>query len=64
MYQVLKLAAFMCFPQHVAATYELAVDIELRYGWPIRKLLDPFPQLIVVQHIPRFKRHICSIVSS
>lgn len=41
--------------QDVAATDELAVDVDLRDGGPIGVLLDAFPQLLVLEAVECFE---------
>ena len=47
----LQLAVFKHFLDNVRATNELALDIELRNGRPVRILLDPVMYGTVSQHV-------------
>ena len=40
--------------QNIAATDQLAVDVQLRIGRPVLKLFDLFPDDGVVEHVDRF----------
>src|SRR5579859_1442012 len=55
--QRLQLARLEHLHHDVAAADELALDVELRDGGPLRELLDALAQLRILQHVRRLERH-------
>ena len=41
----------MHFLHNIAAANELALDVKLRNSWPVGKLFDAFPNLLICKHV-------------
>src|SRR5579862_2692454 len=55
--QRLQLAGLEHFAHDIAAADELALDVKLRDGWPVRIALDAAAQVVVFEHVEAFIRH-------
>src|SRR5665213_2579499 len=55
--QVLQFARLVHFADDVAAADELALDVELRDGRPVREFLDALADLRIGQHVNAFELH-------
>src|SRR5450830_1804416 len=49
--QGLQFARFKHFIHDIGTTDELAFDIQLRNGWPVRVILDALAHFRVIQHV-------------